>query len=164
MRSWVFRPARIRAATSAGMPPGRSWRAAGRQEIVTFVRAAWRTTATSSVASAPQPMTRTRGAAGPEFPSVTVIASGDTGPAPVDEGLGGLGGDRGVAAVRVGADGHAELLVERRPADHDDVIVADPAGLERLDDDLHVRHRRREEGRHTEDVGLVGLEGGDELV
>ena len=53
--------------------------------------------------------------------------SGDAGTAFVDEAPGRLGGDAGVAAVGVGADGRAELLVERRAADQDDVVVAHPA-------------------------------------
>ena len=41
-----------------------------------------------------------------------------------DERLGGLDGDRRVAAVGVGADRLAELLVQRRPADEHDEVVA----------------------------------------
>ena len=46
----------------------------------------------------------------------------------VDQAAGGLGGDPGVAAVGVGADGQPELLVERRAADEDDVVVAHARG------------------------------------
>src|SRR4029453_4902422 len=58
----------------------------------------------------------------------------------VDQAARRLGGDTRVAAVRVGPDGQPELFVQRRPADEDDVVVADPAVLEGLDHDLHVRH------------------------
>src|SRR5262245_42003765 len=91
-------------------------------------------------------------------------AASGGGTAFVDEPPRRLRGDARVAAVRVGTDGHPELLVERRPADQHDVVVADPPIRERLDDDLHVRHRRREQRAHAKDVGLVLLERGDELV
>ena len=48
------------------------------------------------------------------------------------ERAGRLGGDAGIAAVGVGADRRAELLVQRRAADQHDVVVADAAVLERL--------------------------------
>ena len=75
-----------------------------------------------------------------------------------DQRLGGLHGDRRVAAVGVGADGLAERLVQRRAADQHDVVVADALVLHRVDHDLHVRHRRREQRGQAEDVGLVLFE------
>ena len=64
----------------------------------------------------------------------------------------------------VGTDRRTELLVQRRSADEHDVGVAQALLGERVDDHLHVRHRRRQQRRHAEDVGLVELEGGEELV
>src|SRR5687768_3671952 len=114
------------------MPPGRLWRVAGRQVMSTLGR--WRVSATSSLASAPQPTIRTRAAGS---------ASGrDAGTSLVDQAAGRLGGNAGIATVGVRPDRHPELLVERRPAHEDDEVVAQAAILERLDDDLHVRHRR----------------------
>src|SRR5687768_13453785 len=75
-----------------------------------------------------------------------------------DQRLRGLNRDGRVAAVRIGADRLRELLVERRAADEHYVLVAQALLLERVDYDLHVGHRRREERRHPEDIGLVFLE------
>src|SRR5215218_7240448 len=108
----------MRARTAAGIFSGRLWSEAGRQVRSIAGRPARRVSATSSWASAPQPMTS--GARMVERPS------GDTAATILDERGCGLDRDRGVAAVRVRADGLAELLVERRTADQDDVVVADP--------------------------------------
>src|SRR5688572_1955896 len=108
-----------------------------------------RVSASSSRASAPQPMTTTRGG------MVGTAASGDAGTALVDEAPGRLRGHAGIAAVGIRADRHAEFLVEWRAADEDDVVIAHAAVLERLDDDLHVRHRRGEQRTHAQDVRLV---------
>ena len=54
------------------------------------------------------------------------LPSGRAGAALVDEPAGGLGGDPCIAAIGVGADGRAELLVERRATDQHDVVVPDP--------------------------------------
>src|SRR5829696_5680755 len=97
-----------------------------------------RVRASSSRASAPQPMTTTRGV------MLRVAASGDAGTALVDKTPGGLRGHAGIAAIGVRPDGQAELLVQWGAADEDDVVVAHAAVLERLDHDLHVRHRRRQ--------------------
>src|SRR6185436_6415503 len=110
--------------------------------------------ASISRASAPQPTMTSR----------VGTSSGRTGAALVDEPARGLGGHARIAAVRVGADGRPELLVERRATDEHDVVVADAAVLEGLDDDLHVRHGRGQERGHAEDVRVVELERGDELV
>src|SRR5215210_4654263 len=55
------------------------------------------------------------------------------GTALVDEPSGRLGGNAGVAAIGVRTNRHPELLVQRRSADQDDVVVAHPAVLQRLD-------------------------------
>ena len=73
--------------------------------------------------------------------------------------LGHVGRDRRVPAVGIGADSDAELLVHRSATDQDDVVVAHTALDHLVDDDLHVGHRRGEQGRHAQDVGLVLLEG-----
>src|SRR6188508_3646952 len=85
-------------------------------------------------------------------------ASGRTGAALVDEPAGGLRGDTGIAAIGIGTDSGSELLVQGGATDEDDVVLPDAAVLERLDDDLHVRHGRRQQRGHAEDVGLVELE------
>ena len=56
--------------------------------------------------------------------SVRGAAISATGPTRRDERRRGLGRDRRVPAVRVGTDGRAELLVERRAADEHDEVVA----------------------------------------
>src|SRR6476619_6332505 len=138
----------MRWRTASGMPPGRLWRVAGRQVSVTFGRC--RVSVTSSRASAPQPTTRTRGA------TVAPGRSGrDAGTSLVDEPPRGLGRDARIATVGIRADGHPELLVERRAADEDDVVVAHLAVLEGLDHDLHVGHGRGQQGGHPEDVRVV---------
>src|SRR5262245_35346822 len=93
--------------------------------------------ARSSRASAPQPTMTSRGA-----------SSRGTGSALVDEPAGRLRGDTGVAAVSIGPDRGPELLVQRRAADEDDVVLADALVLQRLNDHLHVRHGGREERGH----------------
>src|SRR6476619_365219 len=139
----------MRSRTAAGMPPGRLWNVAGREVMSTFGRSL--VSATSSRARAPHPTTRTRGW------SCRSVSGRDAGTRAslVDQSPGRLGGHAGIAAVGVGTHGHPELLVEWRSPDEDDVVVSDLAILEGLDDDLHVRHRRREQGGHAEDVRLV---------
>src|SRR4051812_8009491 len=113
------------------MPSGRLWRSGARQ--ATSRPGTRSATARSSRASAPQPITRAR---------VWRASGGATsgrGTALVDQASGRLGGDPGVPAIGVRPDGHAEFLVERRATDENDVVVAHPAVLEGLDDDLHVR-------------------------
>src|SRR3954468_16414560 len=134
-RSKPARRRRMRWRTASGMPPGRLCSVAGRQVSVTFGRC--RVSVTSSRARAPQPTTRTRGAASGRTGEPRPGASGrDAGTALVDEPSGGLGRDPGIPAIGVGADGHPEFLVQRRPADEDDVVVADLPILEGLDHDL----------------------------
>jgi hypothetical protein len=48
--------------------------------------------------------------------------------------------------------------VEGRTAAHDEVAVAQIAGDQLVDHDLHVRHRGGQQRRHPEDVGLVLVE------
>src|SRR5581483_2129380 len=61
----------------------------------------------------------------------------------------------GVGRVAVGADRVRILLRDGRAADQDDHVVAQPGLLERVDVRLEHRHRRRQEGREADDVGLV---------
>src|SRR5688572_12942147 len=123
------------------MPPGRLWSVAGRQVRSTLSRPAWSITATSSRASAPQPMTRTRDGSGTADARAdggyaradgantrsgrASPRSGRTGSALVDQAPRGLGRHPGVAAVGIRADCRAELLVQRRPTDEHDVVVPD---------------------------------------
>src|SRR5262245_17892141 len=115
------------------MRSGRLWSEAGRQVKSTAGKPARRVSSTSSRASAPQPMTsggRTgTGAVAPVAPRFRIAErpSGDTRPPLPDQRHGGLDGDRRVAAIRIGADRLAELLVQRRAADQDDVVLADSA-------------------------------------
>jgi hypothetical protein len=71
-----------------------------------------------------------------------------------DEFLGRFHRHGGVPAIGVGADGRAEFLVQRRAAHQNDVVVADALFVQRVDHDLHVGHRRGQQRRHAEDVGL----------
>jgi hypothetical protein len=41
-----------------------------------------------------------------------------------DQLLGGVGGNRGVTTIGIGADSFTEFLVQRRTANQDDVIIA----------------------------------------
>jgi hypothetical protein len=50
------------------------------------------------------------------------------------------------------------------PADEDEVLVAQALFDQGVDDHLHVRHRRGQQRRHPQDVGLVQFERGEELV
>src|SRR3990170_1268784 len=147
----------MRERTASGIRSGRLWSVAGRQVRSICGNPARRVSATSSWASAPHPMTRGR-------PLSAGTASGDLRTALLNEHTSRLRGDCGVAAIGVGAHGLAELLVQRRATDEHDVVVPHAALLELLDDDLHVRHRGREEGGHPEDVRLVELQGRDELL
>ena len=52
----------------------------------------------------------------------------------------------------------AEFVVQRCTADEHDVVVANTLLDHRVDNDLHVRHRRRQERRHAEDVRAMLLE------
>src|SRR6476660_9735720 len=155
------RPSRARpfstlAATASAIRCGRMWRRASTASMRT--PGIPRVNASISRARAPQPTMTSR------VGVRSGCASGRTGAALVDEPAGGLGGDTGVAAIGVRANGSPELLVERRPTDEDDVVLPDAAVLERLDDDLHVRHGRRQQRGHAQDVRLVELERGDELL
>src|SRR6185295_10773147 len=113
------------------MRSGRLWSEAGRQVRSIAGSPARRVSSTSSRARAPQPMTSGgRPFAGlaeaPRFRIVEPI-SGGTVPSLPDQRDGGLDGDRGIAAVGVGPDGLAELLVQRRPTHEHDVVVANAA-------------------------------------
>src|SRR5215217_4950894 len=66
-----------------------------------------------------------------------------------------LDGGRRVGRVAVGADGVGVLLRDGRPADHDRDLLADAGLLERVDVRLEHRHRRGQERREADDVGLV---------
>src|SRR5438045_6072127 len=120
------RASAIRRRTAPGIPPGRLWRSGGRQATSRpGIRAV---TSSSSRARAPQPITRARSAGG--------VPRSGRGTTFVDQPAGGLGGYARVATVGVRANGQPELLVQGRPADEDDVVVAHPAILEGLDDDF----------------------------
>src|SRR6476620_1801917 len=110
----------MRARTAPGMPPGRLWRSGDRHATSTPGRVA--VTSTSSRASAPQPMTRVVPRAASSLRCGTTL---------VDEAAGRFRSDARIAAVRVGADGQPELLVQGRAADQHDVLLAHPAVLER---------------------------------
>src|SRR5438477_11662324 len=126
----------MRPWTAPGIRSGLLCRVAGRQCRSISGRPERRVSATSSGARAPQPMT-----SGGRAPPTGSALDRDTGAALLDQLGGRLDRDRGVAAVRVRADRLAELLVQRSPADEDDVVVADAPLLELAHDDLHVRHR-----------------------
>src|SRR5215217_6326791 len=89
---------------------------------------------------------------------------GDGGPALLEQLLGLLDSGRGVGGVAVGADGVGVLLRDGRSADHDRDLLADARLLERVDVRLEHRHRRREEGREADDVGLVLVDLLDEAL
>src|SRR5690606_13514365 len=118
------------STTAPGIFSGVLCSSAGRHCTFRCCQPFCRTSATSSRARAPQAMTRV---------SADTRAALRGAPLP-DELLRDLDGRRRVAAIGVGADGLAEILVERRTADHDDVVVANAALLHRVDDDLHVGH------------------------
>src|SRR5512146_540244 len=111
------------------MRSGRLWSDAGRQVRSMAGRPARRVSSTSSTASAPQPITR----GGREVGDL----GADSRTSLFHERLRRLDRDRGVAAVGIGADRLAELLVEWGPADEDDVVVANAPLRQLADDDLH---------------------------
>ena len=74
------------------------------------------------------------------------------------ERLGGLNRHRGIAAIGVGPDRLRERLVQRGPADKDDVVAAHPLFLQGVDDDLHVGHGGGQQRRHPQDLGLMLLD------
>ncbi len=82
----------------------------------------------------------------------------------VEQVLGALDAGRGVGGVAVGTDGVGVLLGDRCAADHDDHLVAQAGLLQRVDVGLEHRHRRGEERREADDVGVVLLDRGDELL
>src|SRR6185436_3059506 len=136
------------ASTAGAMSYGREWSFAGRQRTVTFSQPFRSMIARTLLAIAPHASTSTSGRSASKTRSSSGRRSCCT--AGHDESLGGLGGDGCVAAVRVCADRLAELLVQGSPSDEDDVVVPDAFLLERVDDDLHVGHRRREQSGHAE--------------
>ena len=82
----------------------------------------------------------------------------------VEERLGPLDGLRGVGGVPVGADRVGVLLGDRGTADHHDHVVADPGLRQRVHVGLEHRHRGGEERREADDVRLVLLDRGHELL
>src|SRR6202166_4942450 len=136
------------------MRSGRLCSSGGRQVRSSIDQPLARFNAVISRDSAPQAITSTR----PEDGTADKPGSARR-PARRNHRLGGLHGDGSIAAVRVGTDGFAELLVERRTADQHDELVAQALLLERVDDDLYVRHRGRQQRRHAKDVRLVQLNG-----
>src|SRR5918992_505100 len=89
---------------------------------------------------------------------------GDGAAALLEQLLGLLDGGRRVGRVPVGPDRVGVLLGDRRAADHDGDLLANAGLLERVDVRLEHRHRRREEGREADDVGLVLVDLLDELL
>mmetsp|Transcript_5755 Transcript_5755/g.10013 ORF Transcript_5755/g.10013 Transcript_5755/m.10013 type:complete len:234 (+) Transcript_5755:258-959(+) len=75
-----------------------------------------------------------------------------------DPFLGSFDGNSGVAAIGIRPDGLAEFVVQGRAADQNDIIVADAFLVHRVDDNLHVGHRRSQQGGHAENVGLLGFQ------
>src|ERR1700726_2063731 len=104
----------MRETTAAGIFSGRLWSVAGRQVRSISGSPARRVSATSSGASAPQPMMRGR----------RRWLLGDARTTFLHQRACGFDGDGRVPAVGIGAHGLAELLVQRRTADEDDVVVA----------------------------------------
>src|SRR5215218_997520 len=93
-----------------------------------------------------------------------LVLRGDGCPALLEQLLGLLDGGRRVGGVAVGADGVGVLLGDRRAADHDGDLLADAGLLQCVDVRLEHRHRRREERREADDVGLVPMDLLDELL
>src|SRR5678816_2665878 len=114
MRVYCARADTIASPTAAGMRSGRLCSSGGRHCTSMSDQALSRFSATISRASAPQAMIST-GAALIAVASMTRRATRG------DERLGGLHGNRGIAAIGVGADGPGEFLVERRTANQHDV-------------------------------------------
>src|SRR5690349_12840128 len=119
----------MRLSTAAAMSDGRMCNRASTPRTLTPGTS--RVSASSSRARAPQPMTTRRTGR-----STSAASSGrDAGTALVDQPTGRLRGDARVTTVGIRADRHPELLIERRATDEDDVVVAQVAILEGLDDD-----------------------------
>src|SRR5215470_14626860 len=81
-----------------------------------------------------------------------------------EEFLGPDHGRGGVGRVPVGAHHIGVLLGDRGAADHDDDLVPQAGLLQRVDVRLEHRHGGGEEGGEPDDVGLVLLDGVDELL
>ena len=82
----------------------------------------------------------------------------------LEQALGALDRLRGVGRVAVGADRVGVLLGDGGAAHHDDHVVAHAGLLERVHVGLEHRHRRGEERREADDVGLVLVDRRDELL
>src|SRR6516162_5565265 len=150
--------------TAGAMRSGRLWSSAGRQRTSKALQPLARRSAAISRASAPQAMMSVTGRAFTCQPSWESSggacgARAASGAARGDERLGGLDRDGGVAAVRIGPNRLAELLVERCTAHQHDVVLANADFLRLVDDDFHVGHGGGEQRRHPEDVRLVLIEG-----
>src|SRR6516162_11934873 len=127
--------------TAGAMRSGRLWSSAGRQRTSKALQPLARCRAAISRASAPQAMIKVTGRAltlesrersgGARGARSAGRAAGG------DQGLGGLHGDGGIAAVGIGADRFAELLIQRRTAHQHDVVLADTGLLHLVDDNLH---------------------------
>src|ERR1700759_3281365 len=81
-----------------------------------------------------------------------------------EEFLGPDHGRGGVGRVPVGAHHVGVLLGDRGAADHDDDLVPQAGLLQRVDVGLEHRHGGGEEGGEPDDVGLMLLDGVDELL
>src|SRR5271169_438305 len=150
---YCSRDARISSRTAPGIFSGRLCSSAGRQRTLSSSQRLARRSAVISCANAPQAMISSP----PPLRAIALMCSmrRGAGPTSCDQPLGRLDCNGGIAAIRIRADGFAEFLVERRAADEDDVVVADPSFLQRIDNHLHVRHGRRQQRRHAQNVGLV---------
>src|SRR6266542_3886283 len=143
-------PPRLRAASSRVVPAAtRPWRPEG-----------WKTTKWVSSVSDMNRFDKMR----LWLENVTLSPSHGN-PAPARHvGLGEIDRHRRVAAVGIGADRLREALRHRRAADHDEDVVAQTFVLQRLDDDLHIWHRRRQQRAHPHDIGPMLLHGVEELL
>src|SRR6202158_2456931 len=81
-----------------------------------------------------------------------------------DELLGHPGGHRGIGRIAVRADVLGVLLGHRRAADRDVHLVSKPGLGQGVDVDLEHGHGGRQESGEADHVGLVLLDGGDELL
>src|SRR5512134_1534999 len=131
MSAYSPRCARIFSRTAPAIRSGRLCSSGGRQTTSIVVQPLARRSAAISWASAPQAMISFL--AGVSTAAAIRSARVRRRPTRCDQLLRGLDRDGGIAAIGVGAHGLAELLVERRAADEDDVLVAQVLGLQLVD-------------------------------
>mmetsp|Transcript_23492 Transcript_23492/g.41379 ORF Transcript_23492/g.41379 Transcript_23492/m.41379 type:complete len:269 (-) Transcript_23492:92-898(-) len=102
-------------------------------------------------------MTRSRSARVARRTSIPSLPGGHLVVLAGHEFLGGFHSHRRVATIGIRANGFAELFVQGRAADQYDVVVANALFDHRVDHNLHVGHRRRQQSRHADDVGPFGF-------